>query len=244
MQHKFRFIADREGESNLWFIRDKECTHLLKVLRLQIGDEVEVFSLREPVWGFGTIESIAKKEISVRTDKLYKVSTQSPKIAIALGALSQNLMSDILPCLTELGVDEIHIFLQDQLSKARVHERSQERWKQILHSSMKQCRRVLEPKLEVWKSLEACLEGMSSDFSVYYMDSSASKALLEKSMTREENLCLFLGSEKGWSAQEYELLKTRNVQGLHMGPLILRSFTAIISAASLLSNKRNLIEKE
>ncbi len=243
MQHRFRFLALKETNAKLWRIEGEEFFHLKKVLRLKVGDEVEVFNL-DGIWGVGSLLDIQKDHAHVEVLKIQTESLLHPKLAIAIGALQQQTMSDLLPCLVELGLNEIHIFLQEGSSSTRLNEKTLARWNKIILSSAKQCKRSLLPEIRGWVSLETCIENLQKSFqTLCVLDPDAELPLSQIKIEKENTLCVILGSEKGLNAKETSLLASKGARFANMGTSILRAFTAAIAGTSLIVLKRDELKK-
>ena len=105
---------------------------------------------------------------------------------------------------------------------------------------MKQCKRARLPVIKEWNSLEECLKMASEKFEhLCFLEPTAEQTLSALKLEKEKTLCLFLGSEKGFSDRELALLQKSKVKSASLGRTILRSFTAAIAAASLLVSKRD-----
>jgi 16S rRNA (uracil1498-N3)-methyltransferase len=236
MQHRFRFLATQGTNSEFWRIEEDELFHLKKVLRLHIGAELEVFDAKG-IWGEGILSEINSQYALVRVVKVHQETLSSPKLGLALGALQQQTMADLIPCLVELGLDEIHVFLQEGTAKARLTEKTILRWNKIALSSLKQCKRTRMPVIKNWGSLKDCIANIDFD-ECYTLDPEAKLSLLDWKPEKQKSLILFLGSEKGFGKEENALMAQHKFQSVGLGNAILRSYTAAIASTSVLVLKR------
>ena len=59
-----------------------------------------------------------------------------------MGVLKPAVVEQALPFLTELGIDQISLFLQAGVAKDRISPKRVERYHSILRASIKQCKRL------------------------------------------------------------------------------------------------------
>jgi 16S rRNA (uracil1498-N3)-methyltransferase len=240
MQHRFRFLATpRLSDSSIWEIRQgEELQHLRKVLRLQEGAELEVCDGLGR-WGIGALTAVGKDLALVKVSRVEIEEEAKPAFLLGVGALQQSTMADLLPFLVELGVDEIHIFLQDGVAKHRLSEGTIERWQRILLSSLKQCKRARLPLLHTWPSLTAFLAHIQTrGVRGVVLDPESQQSLGSLVFSQDQAICLVLGGEKGFLPSERQLLDSANFSNASLGSYILRAITAAIAAAALISSKR------
>ena len=235
MSHLFRFLAEHHDGN--WTIVDSELHHLKKVLRLRTGDPVEVFD-GNGHFGDGTLGEISgdRAEVELKHPHFSPKSTAS--ISLAVGALKPGVLEELLPFLIELGVDQIHTFLQENSAKARIHEKAQERWQRIVVASCKQCKRPWLPTVTAWRSLEECLEAqpvrVDSTRLVLSPDSQLSISACELAYS---SVAIVLGGEMGLSLAESQLLAAHNYIAISLGANILRAVTAAVAATAVISTR-------
>lgn len=239
MKHRFRFFAELSGEDQfkIWKIGDTEFKHLKNVLRLTEGCEVEVFNAKG-ISGVGTITQMTNRECIVRCEA-YVISPQPdfPLIAI-ISALKAHAIDEILPALTELGCDEIHIYFCDGSVKFPITSKIEDRRQRILLSACKQSKRSLLPLLRHWDSLQAVYEGRLKNFcgSKFVLAPEAHLSFHEIN-DYGQGVAFVCGSEKGFSRQEEDFLSSHGFVKALLGKHILRASTAAIAAAAVLSAK-------
>ena len=163
MRHVFRFLG-RPTEEDRWVLTDEENHHLSKVLRLEVGDTVEVCN-GEGLWASCLIEHIGKNETRlcvVRSSTgdlaVYQESPPNLRIVLCIGALKPGSLDEILPHLIELGVDAIHLFHQPGSAKSRLADKATLRWERLIHQSVKQCKRSWIPQVKTHEDLQRLLE--------------------------------------------------------------------------------------
>jgi len=238
MQHRFRFLASYDSGSRQWRIEADEFFHAKKVLRLGTGAEVEVFDGKGS-WAEGLLGEMGKDYAIADCAALNKEERSKMSLSVALGALQQQTMADLVPCLVELGVDKVHVFMQEGLAKARLNEKLLERWHKIAIAAAKQSKRAWLPTFSSSPSLEELVPALVQNHDgLWVLDPEAKQNLLNADLSHKRASCLLLGSEKGLSASDLELTYEAGFEAASLGPGILRSFTAALAGAALMSAKR------
>lgn len=249
MKHLFRFLASPISGSKQWTITEEEFRHLSKVLRLSIGDEIEMTDGRGTI-ALGSIVSIEKNHATVEITKTDKIPKPTRPLALAIGALKPGSVDDVLPFLTELGLDEIVVFLQEGDAKVRIAEKVIERWHRILLAAVKQSKRVWIPELKVYNDVITFLDGISGRFDhKLLLDQEAFIAFLDAPCFREETcteqgggqgILTLVGSEKGFNEAEISSFKQAGFVPVRFTENVLRACTACIAAAAVMALKRDL----
>jgi 16S rRNA (uracil1498-N3)-methyltransferase len=235
MEHVFRFFStkiNKEVDRYSWFITDTELYHLHKVLRLKIGDVVEVFD-GQGSFACGQIQTLipGSHAVVVTAEKLYRPPIET-SLSLCVGALKSSTMEEMLPYLVELGTQEIHVFLQMGLAKFRINEKAQLRWQNIILQSCKQSKINWLPKLIVWSSLDDMLAKLTAPKQKLFLSQSASKEIYDKIIVNSSKYVV-IGSEKGLSKEEQLKLECAGYEAVSFGKSVLRSVTAAISVASI-----------
>jgi 16S rRNA (uracil1498-N3)-methyltransferase len=238
MKHRFRFLA-RNTAAHEWQITDEEeLHHLKKVLRLKEGDAAEVFD-GAGASGSGVITAIEGKQAVIECTTRERAQAPSLTLHLAIGALKPGSIDELLPSLVELGVDSLHIFLQQGVDKSRLSGKALERWQRIILASCKQSKRDFIPQCHNWPSLQSCLEGTASLSSLKLcLDPDSSQPISQIDFANKQSVFAVMGGEAGLSAAEEELLTSAQFHRVSLGPNVLRAYTAAIAVTALLSDKR------
>lgn len=232
MAHLFRFFAKPHAEG-VWTLGDQELEHVRKVLKIKVGNTVEVMN-GEGAVGVGTVSDVHKDFIQVKVDHVTYCEKPTVKKALAFGALKPGDVDDLMADLVELGMDEIHIFQQEDTAKYRTSERPRERWERILLSATKQSKRAWLPKVYVHESLKTMLLELKRFEARLVMDVAGSKSLLDFSPAKISSIAAIIGGERGLSPSELDLCEQAGFTKTRMGLNILRAKTAAVAVAAVL----------
>jgi len=217
----------------------EEAHHALHVLRLKVGDMLNVFD------GRGHEAQCSITEISkdaVRLKTLTQSSTPALPCRITLAqAIPKKSMDLIVQKATELGVASI-VPLVSERSVVKLDEDSKriERWREIALEACKQCGNNWLPEIQPPRKTRDFLNS-PGPFDLKLIaslqpDSKLLKAILGDAATPKSVLIL-VGPEGDFTPAELGLAKSAGCLPLSLGPLVLRAETAAIYALSILHHE-------
>lgn len=228
MSHLYSFLAQiRDSRENLWEISQEENLHLTRVLRLQQGDEVQVFDGKGN-YSQGALETVSKSHSLVRGRLPLQQLQPGPPLSVAVSYLKPSVLDEVLPFLVELGVAHIHFYH----TQGHSFNLNQQRHAKVIIAAAKQCKNFIPPQIHLWPSLQQCLQQVDYH-TLIYLEHGKPKTTHLDGMTNQPTL-LVCGSEQGYSLNEQEILLQQKAQGLTLHGHVLRAKTAIILGASLL----------
>ncbi|CAM3163301.1 16S rRNA methyltransferase [Legionella steigerwaltii] len=209
--------------------------HVGVVLRMQVGEKLTLFSGDDREFD-ATIDTVKKKQVSVVIGSITKVSRESPlTIHLAQAVSKGERMEFVMQKAVELGVASITPIITERcvvkLDKERMTKKLHQ-WQAIVIAACEQSGRNQIPPVnppvafedyirESQAGLKLILHpGESKSWRDYVIGSSA--------------IALLIGPEGGLSDPEVRLACQHGFQPLSMGPRILRTETAAITALSVL----------
>lgn len=236
MSHTFRFFGNKVAEC-FWSLEGFETDHARKVLKLKVGDTVEVMDGKGRV-AIGAVREIVRDQILVAAGQETFEPKPTIRKALALGALKPGDLDDILPGLIEWGLDEIYVFQQRDTAKFRTSEKAQERWERIAMAAVKQCKRTWMPVVATLDSLDDMLQALTSFDGKFVLDAAGRKPLLA-SLDAEKRLSIaaIVGGERGLDEVELSKCVSAGFTCVNIGPHILRATTAALGTAALLATQ-------
>lgn len=230
-----RFYANDLGISDGFaYLNNEDTTHAFRVLRLKIGDPVELMcnGIRYAA------ELTESDNNSARVRILTEIPSAEPSLRVTLyqGLPKSDKMDLIVQKATEVGVHAIVPLLMDRcISRPELADfnRKRERWQKIAREAGKQSGRELIPEIH---SL-ARFSSLSSLFSAHdavIVPWEDQKGCGPKTFTSDhpdlKSLGIVIGPEGGISASEIEALKHLGCCPITLGPRILRTETAGLAA--------------
>lgn len=145
----------------------------------------------------------------------------------------------ILEKLTELGVTRIVPFVSLHSSTPEERDAKQQkshRWPDVLRRAAVQCRRGMIPELSPCLSLtNAFVSARNADLRLFLYEGEGATSLKNILETRDgKNVALMIGPEGGFAPTEVNEARLHGFLPVSLGPRILRTETAAISAATML----------
>lgn len=213
---------------------DPSSRHLLTVLRLHIGEPLQIFNGEGGAYS-ATLQACEKKRAVIALGEFISIDTESP-LAIHLGqAISRGERMDYtVQKSVELGVAEITPLFTErcgvQLNAERQENRVQH-WQKIAISAAEQSGRCRVPIIHQPQSLTNFLAQTSG---VGFICSPAESQTFPELPATLQALTLLIGPEGGFSPPEIRQAHQSGFHSLSLGPRILRTETAAVVALSLL----------
>ena len=217
----------------------RQSHHLVRVLRLAAGAEVECFD------GAGgrfeaLIERPDPKACTIRLTARVDVDTEGAlRITLAQGISAAERMDWTIEKAVELGVHAIQPLVTARTQARFDDERLQRRhehWQRIVESACTQCGRdrlpALAPALGLARWLGALAPSAPGRRAV--LAPQASARLAELRIERSAGVELLVGPESGLSEQELASADAAGFVAVRLGPRVLRTETAGIAAIAAL----------
>ena len=209
--------------------------HLLRVLRLQVGDACVLFN------GDGhdydaRIVALGKREARAEIVAARRIDNESPlRIVLLQGIARGEKMDWILQKATELGVAVI-LPVDSERSEVKLDaQRAAKRlahWRGIAVSACEQSGRATLPEVAAPQALARAATARAGRG--FILDPTAQGALRSLHGAGLRECTLAIGPEGGWSPRDRERLVAAGFEGLRLGPRVLRTETAGIAAIAAL----------
>lgn len=212
--------------------------HLLRVLRLKLGDELLVFNGD----GFdyrGRIIQTERRTATVALGERIAARAESPlRIVLAQGIARGEKMDWVLQKATELGVHGI-VPIRTEWTEVRLDaeraERRHQHWQGVIAAACEQCGRACVPALTAAHELGAWAASLPEQSLRLALDPDGEHSL--GSCPRpalEQSVVLVVGPEGGLSGRDLAGLRAAGFSGLRLGPRVLRTETAGLAALAAL----------
>lgn len=222
-------------ENAILELDESAANHVGRVLRMTEGRELFLFNGEDPCHFKAVITEVSKKRVSV--DILEKILTHSESpLSIHLGqALAKgDKMEFTIQKSVELGVKEITPLWTEhcdiKLNKERLDKKLKQ-WQGIIISACEQSGRDLLPILHPVQKFEDWIQNIEAD-EKWVLDP---RGNIDKSTPTEiANAVIAVGPEGGLSQIEIDMACQAGFKSKLIGPRILRTETAALTAISLL----------
>lgn len=208
--------------------------HVVKVLRLREGAEIILFNGSGGEYS-ATLKKITRNEAIAEVSDFYDRESESPlSIHLALGISKGERMDFAIQKTVELGVTGITPLYTERcvvnLDAKREAKRLQH-WQGIIISACEQCGRNTIPRLHKPVDIRKNFSGLPEADLKLTLSPYADQNLKEVNKP-EKRVLIMIGPEGGLSEPEIELAVQNDFTAVRMGPRILRTETAALTAIS------------
>ena len=221
-----RFYLDSSFEEPLILSGD-EFHHLAHVLRIRVGEEVELVN------GRGSLARVQVKRLTKEAVEFSLINStheprSSPLLFLGLSLIRINRLEWTIEKGTELGADGFVLFPAEHSEQKGISHHQLSRLSHLTLSALKQCGRLYLPEIIYVSSLS---EVLARDALFLFGDLDDEEAEPIFSTFSSAKPIIFLtGPEGGFSPQEIEKLRKKKARGVQLHKNILRAETAPLAA--------------
>ncbi len=206
--------------------------HLVRVLRLGVGDACVLFSGDGCDYG-ARIVAIGKKAVEVEIHGACKVRNESPlRIVLVQGIARGEKMDWILQKATELGVAgfvPVHSARSEVKLDGERAEKRLRHWRSVVVAACEQSGRAHIPEVAAPCALPVALADLPP--LRLLLDPEATRSLPASGV---DACALAIGPEGGWSESDQSVLQAAGFTAARLGPRVLRTETAGLAAIAAL----------
>lgn len=216
---------------------DDAAHHAARVLRLKVGDEVEIFD-GEGHARRGVLIEISSKRVVMGELADSSVERESPlRIVLAQALPSGDKLDWVVQKATELGVSEIQPLSSTRsivkLSPERAAKRG-EHWLQVAIAACEQCGRNSLPVIHPLQELTVWLENTPVDADSCFILLPQGASSLHAQSQPKSKAVLLVGTEGGFTEAESDLALQHGFTPIRMGKRVMRTETAAIAGVAAL----------
>ena len=236
MRRFFFNTEDRTGDTVL--LSAEESHHLVKVLRLQPGDRVELLDGAGGVYQ-GVVTRLDRR-VQLVVEKTLRMESQGKNLRVYQGILKGEKMDTVVQKCTELGVTS---FAPNESSRCQgrlsVQQRRKKfaRWQRIGLNACKQCLRSRPMQLDMpaaFRDVISRSDGHPEEVRLLFWEDENDVHLHNiPDLGKQLSVGLLLGPEGGLTVQEVAMAKDQGFIAVSLGQRILRAETAALAAVSI-----------
>ena len=209
--------------------------HLVKVLRIKVGDRVTLFNGDGFDYTACVIETGKSARLAI-SDKLSNDMESALTLTLAQGISRGDRMDYSIQKSVELGVTAIQPLITEKsnfVPKAGRIDNKLRHWRAVIVSACEQCGRSIVPDLLHPVPLAEWLASRPSSERGYVLAPGAKSTLAES--VSNAPCSVLIGPESGLSVVEVSLAQDSGMTSVSLGPRILRTETAAVAAIATIN---------
>lgn len=218
--------------------------HVARVLRLPPGAPLTLFNGNGGEYQ-ATLATVAKRTVEANVGAFLPTSTESPlSLTLAQGIAKGERMDYVVQKAVELGVTRVVPLVTEHCAVNLSAERQEKRlrhWQGVAISACEQCGRNLLPDVAAPMTFDDWLQQSTADVALV-LDPRATQTLDDLPVAAAA-VTLLIGPEGGLSEREIGQALAAGYQGIRLGPRILRTETAALTAVTLAQARWGDLEK-
>ena len=219
-------------KGSTYHLEEKYYIHLIRVMRLNIGDEVTLFNQKNGEW-LAIINAIKKNVVSAEVIKKLSSPIANSKISLLFSPIKYLNSESIIRQSTEMGINCI---LPTTFQRTVINKINIDKFEHYAIAAAQQCGRTSIPDIKALEKIENRVEFLS-DSNILMFDENHKGIKINniKFDNPNRDLVVIIGPEGGFVEEERNLISKNSkcFNNVSLGHNILKSDTAVIAALSL-----------
>jgi 16S rRNA (uracil1498-N3)-methyltransferase len=225
------FFVDQISSGSTQELSGDEGHHAVKVMRLQIGEQIKIAD-NLGNWVSGAIAEVGKKSLKINVSERGNAEHLKPELILVQAVTKSDRTKEMLELLTVAGADQI-IPWQAQRCISKWKSDSTDKWLTTIKESAKQARRVKLPVLSDAVTTNQLVKLFQAEDQIIVLHESAQLNISQfKFVENKKRIFIIIGPEGGISEDEIAQLTSANAVVIRMGENVLRSAHAGFAALS------------
>jgi 16S rRNA (uracil1498-N3)-methyltransferase len=225
------FFVDQISSGSTEELSGDEGHHAVKVMRLQIGEQIKIAD-KLGNWVSGAITEVGKKSLKINVSERGNAEHLKPELILVQAVTKSDRTKEMLELLTVAGADQI-IPWQAQRCISKWKSDSTDKWLTTIKESAKQARRVKLPVLSDAVTTNQLVKLFQAEDQIIVLHESAQLNLSQLNFVENtKRIFIVIGPEGGISEEEIAQLTSAKAVVVRMGENVLRSAHAGFAALS------------
>lgn len=225
------FFVDQISSGSTQELSGDEGHHAVKVMRLQIGEQIKIAD-NLGNWVSGAITEVGKKSLKINVSERGNAEHLKPELILVQAVTKSDRTKEMLELLTVAGADQI-IPWQAQRCISKWKSDSTDKWLTTIKESAKQARRVKLPVLSDAVTTNQLVKLFQAEDQIIVLHESAQLNLSQFNFVEyTKRIFIVIGPEGGISEEEIAQLTSAKAVVVRMGENVLRSAHAGFAALS------------
>jgi len=243
---RFFVTPENVGEKNIIIDNREDLHHMIKVLRMSEGDELDISDSQEWEYRARLIYLDTDSAEAEILDKQKFTAEPEVKVTLFQGIPKQGKMETIVQKNVELGVNRIvPVFMARTVvaDKGKFGKKI-ERWQKVAAEAVKQCKRGIIPEVADQMKTADVIRAFE-EFDLVLFPYEDEKGTTIKDVLREtaadaawqesrKRIAVIIGPEGGFSGEEAEAIVAAGGRSVSLGKTTLRTETAGMAALSMI----------
>lgn len=238
------FVKENQINNELITILDEDVNHIKNVLRLNVGEILQICDIDSSKNYICEILELTAKSVTCKIlEEIQSIAEGNVELHIFQGLPKADKMELIIQKGTELGVSEfVPVSFKRSIVKISPKDERKkiDRWNKISEVAAKQSKRDIIPKVRNVESIKnICNEIKDYDIVLlaYELEENnyIKNELLKIKNTKENyKIAVIIGPEGGIEKEEVEVLENAGAKVISLGKRILRTETVALQVSSII----------
>ena len=212
-----------------FLINNYQVHYIKNVMRASVGDSLIIFNGKDGEYE-GQIIEFKKQQVKIKILSKIREQTIEPKLVLVFCPIKKERLHFIIEKCTELGVSEFQPIISE---RTQINKINIEKIKICSQEASEQTERLSVPIINPLMELKDFLNDWPKSKTIIFCDEMGGMPIIKAMKNINRPIYIMIGPEGGFSSQERKLLlKYKSVKKVSLGPRILRSDTAAISAVT------------
>ncbi len=226
------FFVDQLAMGSTQELEGDEGHHAVKVMRLQVGEEIKIAD-KSGNWVSGAITEVGKKSLKIDIAQRGSAQHLKPEIIVVQAVTKSDRIKEMLELLTVAGADRI-IPWQAERCISKWQSDSASKWSIAIKEAAKQARRVRLPELADAVTTNQLLNLFQAGDQIITLHEGAQSNISQLKFAADtKRIFLVIGPEGGIADNEIDQLIAAKAVTARMGENVLRSAHAGFAALSV-----------
>ena len=227
------FVEKKLNPSNQIKLEIEQVHYLRNVLRTKINDNVSIFN--DELVCFARVLDITKNSCELEIVKYEQIKKEDHNITLFFSPIKRTPLEILIQKCTEIGVS---IFQPVIMKRTNIKSINYERLNLIAIEACEQSNRNIIPLIHKPISFDSLINDNSLQNYLYCSLNEDKLKIRNINLIRNDQIGIIIGPEGDFTPEEYETLKSKkNSFGVSLGPNILKSETAAITASSIIMDE-------
>ena len=222
-------------ENNEYLLSNDDSYHIKKVMRMSIGDKIEIVDNKNTnICEITSIDPVKAKTIEILNEN----NENNFEIILVQSMVNENKMDLILQKGTELGVSKFYIYkaVNSVVKENNKSDKKIIRWQKIVKEASEQSKRNIIPKVVDIVDIKGLCK-IDADLKVMLSVNERTKNIKKvlNKYKKYDKIIIVVGPEGGFTKEEEKTLIENGYISTSLGSRVLRTETAGIVAISMIN---------